>query len=190
MPTTTLELSGAAVALARSPIPALRRLSVEEDDSSVPMRYRGYWYSSRFVRGGQYPVIVRRADVLPASRETGEGWGGGGTQTVLLDCNALAAGQPFFQLGGYEASPDNRLLAYAEDTVGRRQFRIRFKDIASGELLGDVIENAEGDVAWADDNRTLLYVEKDPVTLLGRRVRAHVLGTPVSADRLVYEEPD
>ncbi|MGH8237575.1 MAG: S9 family peptidase, partial [Steroidobacteraceae bacterium] len=144
---------------------------IKEDDSSVPVRHRGYWYASRFVSGGQYPVIVRWAD-RP-----------GAAEVVLLDGNALALGQQFFQLGGYEASPDNTLLAYAEDTVGRRQFRIRFKDIASAELLGDVIENAEPDVAWADDKRTLLYVEKDPVTLLGRRVRAHVLGTPVSADR-------
>ena len=151
---------------------------IKEDDSSVPVRYRGYWYASRFFSGEQYQLVVRRADQP------------GAAEAVLLDCNALAVGQPFFQLGGYEASPDNKLLAYAEDTVGRRQFRIRFKDIASGELFGDVIENAEPDVAWADDNRTLLYVEKDPVTLLGRRVRAHVLGTPVSADRLVYEEPD
>jgi len=151
---------------------------IKEDDSSVPVRYRGHWYATQFVSGGQYPVIVRWADE-PQAREV-----------VLLDCNQLAIGQPFFQLAGYQSSPDNTLLAYAEDTVGRRQFRIRFKDIASGELLGDVIENAEPDVAWANDNRTLLYVEKDPVTLLGRRVRVHVLGTPVSADRLVYEEPD
>src|ERR1043165_2114477 len=151
---------------------------IQEDDSSVPVRYRGYWYRARFVSGGQYPLIMRRADSPQAP------------EVVLLDCNVLATGQPFFQLGSYEASPDNSLLAYTEDTVGRRQFRVRFKDIASGELLGDVIENAEPDVAWADDNRTLLYVEKDPVTLLGRRVRAHVLGTPASADRLVYEEPD
>lgn len=151
---------------------------IQEDDSSVPVRYRGYWYRGRFVSGGQYPLILRRVDQALSS------------EVVLLDCNALAAGQPFFQLGGYEVSPDNTLLAYAEDTVGRRQFRIRFQDIASGALLGDVIENAEQDVAWADDNRTLLYVEKDPVTLLGRRVRAHVLGTSPSADRVVYEEPD
>jgi oligopeptidase B len=151
---------------------------IKQDDSSVPVRYRGYWYATRFVSGGQYPLIVRWAD-SPQAREV-----------LLLDGNALAVGQAFFQLGGYEASPDNTLLAYAEDTVGRRQFRIRCKDIATGELLGDVIENVEADVAWADDNRTLLYVEKDPVTLLGRRVRAHVLGTPVATDRLVYEEPD
>ena len=151
---------------------------IKEDDSSVPVRYRGYWYASRYITGGQYPIILRWADE-PQAREV-----------VLLDGNTLAIGQPFFQLAGYEASPDNSLLAYAEDTVGRRQFRLRFKNIASGELLGDVIENVEPDVAWADDNRTLLYVEKDPVTLLGRRVLAHVLGTPVATDRLVYEEPD
>jgi oligopeptidase B len=164
---------------------------IKEDDATVPVRYRGYWYRGRFVSGGQYPIIVRWPDLLRAfPRETAEGLAGGVPEIVLLDCNLLAAGQPFFQLGGYEASPDNTLLAYAEDTVGRRQFRIRFKDILSGALLGDVIENAESDVAWADDNRTLLYVEKDPVTLLGRRVRAHVIGTPSSADRLVYEEED
>jgi oligopeptidase B len=108
---------------------------IKQDDSSVPVRYRGYWYATRFVSGGQYPLVVRWAD-SPQAREV-----------VLLDCNALAVGQAFFQLGGYESSPDNTLLAYAEDTVGRRQFRIRCKDIATGELLGDVIENGEADVA-------------------------------------------
>ena len=66
---------------------------IKQDDSSVPVRYRGYWYASRFVSGGQYPLIVRWAD-SPQAREV-----------VLLDCNALAVGQPFFQLGGYEVEP-------------------------------------------------------------------------------------
>lgn len=151
---------------------------IKQDDSSVPIRHRGYWYARRYVAGGEYPIIVRRC-VATAAQET-----------VLLDCNQLAAGQAFYQLGGYEVSPDNHLLAYAEDTVGRRQFRLRFKDIATGALLPDVIDNVEAGFAWADDNRTLLYVEKDPVTLLGRRVRAHVLGTRPADDRLLYEEPD
>jgi oligopeptidase B len=151
---------------------------LKRDDSSVPVRYRGHWYSSRFVPGGEYPLIERRVDEP------------GAQLALLLDCNALSAGQTFFQLGGYEVSPDNRLLAYAEDTVGRRQYRLRVKDIETGALLADVIENAEAGVAWADDNRTLLYIEKDPVTLLGRRVRAHVLGTAPVSDRILYEEPD
>jgi len=150
---------------------------LKQDDSSVPVRYRGYWYWTRFETGREYPVYLRRADAPDAPA------------TVLLDCNALAAGHAFFQLANYEVSPDNRLLAFAVDTVGRRQYQLRIKDLVTGELLPDVIENAEADLAWADDNRTLLYVEKDPVTLLGRRVRRHALGS-ATADPLVYEEQD
>jgi oligopeptidase B len=150
---------------------------LKQDDSTVPVRYRGYWYAIRYVTGLEYPIVVRRADAP------------GAEEVVLLDGNALASGQPFFQLGGYEVSPDNRLLAYTEDTVGRRQYRLRIKDLESGTLLPDVIENVDGGVAWADDNRTLLYVEKDPVTLLGRRVRRHLLGDS-GGDPLIYEEPD
>jgi oligopeptidase B len=150
---------------------------LKQDDATVPVRYLGYWYAIRYETGREYPILVRRADAA------------GAAEVILLDGNALASGQPFFQLGGYEVSPDNRLLAYTEDTVGRRQYRLRIKDLVTGTLLPDVIENVEGGVAWADDNRTLLYVEKDPVTLLGRRVRRHELGGS-GEDPLIYEEPD
>lgn len=155
---------------------------LKQDDATVPVRYRGYWYAIRYATGQEYPIVERRAD-LPRTD------GQGAAEEILLDGNALASGQPFFQLGGYEVSPDNRLLAYTEDTVGRRQYRLRVKDLVTGTLLPDVIENVEGSVAWADDNRTLLYVEKDPVTLLGRRVRRHELGS-TGEDPLIYEEPD
>jgi oligopeptidase B len=151
---------------------------IKQDDASVPVRYRGYWYWSRYDKGREYPVLLRRADVADAPDE------------VLLDCNELASGESFFKLGSYEVSPDNRLLAYTDDTVGRRQYTLRIKDLASGARLADAIPNVEAALAWADDNRTLLYVEKDPVTLLGRRVRRHVLGSDPSHDPLVYEEAD
>ena len=150
---------------------------LKQDDATVPVRYHGYWYWIRYATGQEYPIVVRRADVA------------GAEEVILLDGNALASGQPFFQLGGYEISPDNRLLAYTEDTIGRRQYRLRIKDLVTGTLLPDVIENVDAGIAWAEDNCTLLYVEKDPVTLLGRRIRAHRLGTS-GEDRLVYEEPD
>jgi oligopeptidase B len=102
----------------------------------------------------------------------------------------MGKGRGYFNVGGYQTSPDNRLLAYAEDVVGRRQYVLRVKEIASGRVLPDEVPNAEPDFVWADDNRTLFYVEKDPVTLLSKRVKAHVLGTPATADRLVYEEKD
>ncbi|MBB6092730.1 oligopeptidase B [Povalibacter uvarum] len=151
---------------------------LKQDDASVPARYRGYWYWARYETGREYPIYMRRAD----GADDGEA-------VVLLDGNAMAEGHPFFQLANYEVSPDNQLTVYAVDTVGRRQFQLRVKDLRTGELLPDIIENAEADIAWLDDNRTFLYIEKDPVTLLGRRVRRHLLGSS-QPDPVVYEEPD
>jgi oligopeptidase B len=181
---THLEAENAYCERVLAPIrPLVETLYVEmvgrlkQDDASVPVRHRGYWYQSHYEPGREYPFYTRRRDVVDAERQT------------LIDCNALAAGHAFFQLGGFEVSPDNRLLAYTLDTVGRRQYRIRIVDLETGAVLDDVIDNVEPGVAWTDDNR-LLYVEKDPVTLLGRRVRVHRLGAPAGQDELLYEEQD
>lgn len=151
---------------------------IKQDDSSVPQFENGYWYYVRFEEGKEYPIHARRAASLDGAEE------------VLLDGNRMAEGHDFFQIGSYEVSPDNRLLAWAEDTVGRRQWVIRVKDLATGEILPVEIGNAEAGFAWANDNRTLLYVEKDPDTLLGFRVRKHVLGDEAVEDPIVYEERD
>jgi oligopeptidase B len=151
---------------------------IREDDTSVPVRYRGYWYWSEQRRGSQYAWHWRRAD-----RE-------GSEPELLLDCNERAGSGDFYQLGGYEISPDNRLMAIVEDFVGRRQMQLRIKDLTTGKYLDDVIENVEDSVVWTDDNRSVLYVEQDPVTLLGRRIRRHVLGTDPANDEVIYEEPD
>jgi oligopeptidase B len=151
---------------------------IKQDDSSVPYRRRGYWYYSRFETGAEYPVYARREGSMQAA------------ERVMLDVPALAKGHDFFSIGALEVSPDNRLLAYAEDNVGRRQYTIRFKDLATGAMLPDVVMNAEPEVAWAADSRTLLYVEKHPETLLGYRVRKHVLGTDPKSDVLIYEQDD
>ncbi|MCC7200649.1 MAG: S9 family peptidase [Gammaproteobacteria bacterium] len=151
---------------------------IKQDDASVPYRKRGYWYYSRFMTGSEYPVFARKAGSLEAAEQ------------VMLDVNVLAKGFEFFQVGAFEVSPNDRILAYAEDSVGRRQWVIRFKDLVTGETLPDRITNAEAGIAWAADNRTVFYTEKDPETLLGFRVRRHVLGTDAKDDPVVYEEQD
>ncbi len=151
---------------------------IQQDDSSVPYQLRGYWYYSRFETGKDYAVIARRQGAMDAPEQ------------IMLDQNAMAAGKGYFQVGEWEVSPDNQLLAWADDTVGRRQYVLRVKDLASGKIFEDKVENIEPDLVWGDDNRTIYYIEKDPTTLLGNRVKAHVLGTPSSQDKLVYEEND
>jgi oligopeptidase B len=113
-----------------------------------------------------------------------------GAEEVLLDVNAMAKGHDYFSVGDYEVSQDNNILAWAQDDVGRRQYTIRFRNLATGENYADTITGVSPNVVWADDNRTLFYVENDPDTLLTVRVKKHVLGTPAGDDALVYEEHD
>ena len=151
---------------------------IKQDDATVPAKYKHYWYYTRYEQGGEYPIYARRA-----GSETG-------TQQVMLDGNVLAQGHDFFQVGNEEISPNEQLLAYADDIIGRRQFTIHVKDLTTGKLLPDEIKNTPASMAWADDNKTLFYVENDPVTLLTVRVRKHVLGTDAKSDPVVYEERD
>ena len=151
---------------------------IKQDDATVPYRERGYWYYTRFETGKDYPIRARRKGSMETPEE------------ILLDVNAMAEGKGYFNVGAAEVSQDNRILAWADDEVGRRQYVIRFKNLETGEVYPDAIPGTSGNVVWADDNKTLLYVENDPETLLTVRVKAHVLGTPASADTLLYEERD
>lgn len=151
---------------------------IKEDDSSVPVRNRGYWYYTRFETGQNYPVLARKLGTEKAKEQ------------VMLDEPAMAKGHGFFAVSDWTVSQNNHLLAYALDTVGRRQYTLKVKDLTTGKTLSDDVANVEPNLVWADDNRTIFYVEKDPVTLLSKRIKAHVLGTSASADKLVYEEKD
>jgi len=148
------------------------------EDATVPVLYRGWWYWTRFDAGREYRLHVRRADQPGAPEE------------VLLDGNALATGLEYFQIGDWSVSPDGRTLAYTQDTVGRRQYELRVRDLLGNRLLDERVPNVEPQIVWADDGSTLLYIEKDPETLLSVRVRAHRIGSAPEQDRLVYEEAD
>jgi oligopeptidase B len=151
---------------------------VKQDDASVPYLKDGYWYYRRYETGAEYPIFARRRGSLEAPEQ------------VMLDGNELARGHDYFQIGNFEVSPDGEWLAWCEDVVGRRQFRLRFRSLASSETLATTIEDVEADLAWASDNKTLLYVAKDPGTLLGLYVRSHTLGTSGADDLLIFEQTD
>ena len=151
---------------------------LKQDDAGVPYRKHGYWYNSRYEPGKEHPIFARRKDAPDAPEE------------VILDANALAAGHDYYQVGALEVSPDCAWLAFCEDTVGRRQYTLRFKNLLTGEILQAAIPDVESDLAWANDSRTILYVEKDPETLLGLYVKKHVLGTDRRNDALAFEQKD
>ena len=151
---------------------------IKKDDSSVPVLRDDYWYYTRFEQGGEYPIYCRRADAPGAIEE------------ILLDGNLEAAGQEFFAVGGFAVSSGQDVLAYATDTRGRRLYTIHFSDLRNGELYDETISENNGNLAWAEDNRTLFYTRRDPNTLRSYQIYRHVLGTDPSGDELVYEESD
>lgn len=151
---------------------------IVKDDNSVPVKDGKYWYHSE-VRGDDEYARHYRSTSIKAENKA-----------LLLDINELAKGFEFFELGEVALSPNEQLIAYSEDTEGRRIYSVRFKDLTTGEMLADVLENTEGQVVWANDNKTVFYVKKDLQTLLGYQVFRHELGSEQSQDILVYEEQD
>jgi len=151
---------------------------LKQDDSTVPYLKNGYWYYIRFEPGQEHPIYARRQGSLDAPEH------------IMLDVNAMAVGHDYYQIGELDITPDGEWMAFCEDTVGRREYVLRFKNLHTGEMLADAIPAVEPDLAWANDNRTVLYIEKDPETLLGLRVKKHVLGADPASDELVFEQTD
>jgi len=151
---------------------------IKEDDQSVPYKFNGYWYIVKFETGKNYPIYLRRKVSLDAPDE------------LLFDCNKMAEGESYFKLSGISISPDNSKVAFALDTVGRRQYTIHIKDLETDELFSERIANATGSSTWANDNKTLFYTQKNEQTLRSEKVFKHALGTDVKRDELVYFEQD
>jgi len=151
---------------------------IKEDDQSVPYKYNGYWYIAKFETGKDYPIYFRRKEAIDAPDE------------LLFDCNKMAEGQSYFKLTGISISPDNSKVAFALDTVGRRQYTIHIKDLKTNELFPERITNATGSSTWANDNKTLFYTSKNEQTLRSEKVLKHILGTDPKNDELVYHEDD
>ena len=151
---------------------------IKEDDTSVPYKQNGYWYFTRYETGKEYPIYSRKEGTLQAEEQ------------ILFNCNELAAGHEYFNLHGISVSPDNQLAAFGTDTVARRQYTIQIKNLSSGELYPDKLEQTTGSSVWATDNKTLFYTKNDPVTLRSNKIYKHILGTPPEEDVLVYHEKD
>ncbi|WP_245826975.1 S9 family peptidase [Parapedobacter luteus] len=151
---------------------------IKEQDESVPYFKNGYYYYTRTEEGKQYFKYCRKKGSLDASEE------------VLLDIDAMAEGYPYYAAGGFNVSPDNKLLAYGVDTVSRRQYTLYVKNLETGEILEDVISGTSGGSVWANDNRTLFYTKNNPSTLLTEKIMRHALGTDSKEDVTVYHERD
>ncbi|MFV0237000.1 MAG: S9 family peptidase [Flavobacteriales bacterium] len=150
---------------------------IKENDESVPYKLNGYWYKIRYEKGQEYPIYIRFKESLTSQEH------------IMFDANKMASGHSFFNLGGIKISEDNKLAAFSTDTLGRRIYTLQFKNLETGEILPDIIENTTGSATWASDNKTIFYTRKDE-SLRAFQIYKHILGTDSSSDVLVFHEKD
>ncbi len=142
----------------------------EQTGQPVPYRKGSYLYYTRFDKEKQFPVYCRKKKSMQADEE------------VLLDTDQLAEGYDSFTLAPLQVSPGQNILAYGVDKTGSRDFfTFYFKDLKTGELLPDVIQDVNHNTAWANDNRAFFYVRNN-------RMYSHCLGTISSEDTLLLED--
>jgi oligopeptidase B len=151
---------------------------IKEDDESVPYKFNGYWYIVKFEKGKDYPIYTRKKETLKAKEE------------ILFDCNNMAEGHSYFKLVGISISPNNNLVSFGIDTVGRRQYTLHIKNLKTGKTYKDTIKNTTGGATWANDNVTLFYTSKNEHTLRSDKILKHKLGDEVKNDALIFSEND
>ena len=151
---------------------------IKEDDISVPYKYNGYWYITKYEKGKDYPIYTRKKETLEAEEE------------LLFDCNEMAKDHSYFRLVGLNINLNNDLVSYGIDTTGRRQYTLHIKDLKTNTVLKDEISNTTGGSTWANDNKTLFYTKKDETTLRSEAIYKHRLNTDQKSDELIYEETD
>jgi oligopeptidase B len=150
---------------------------IKQDDASVPYKSNGYYYITRYETDQEYPIYARKKDSLDNPEE------------IMLNVNVLAKPYSYYNISARKVSTDNKILAYGEDTVSRRQYTLRFKNLETGEMLSDNITNTTGTAIWANDNQTIFYTRKDE-SLRSYKIFKHILGTDESADVEVFHEED
>jgi oligopeptidase B len=151
---------------------------IKQEDQSVPYFMNDYHYRTAYQSGKEYPLYYRKKDDPTAVEE------------LLLDVNALADGHTYYAVAGLSVSPDNQWLAFGEDTISRRIYTLRFKNIHTGDWLSEQIPGTAGNIVWAADSRCVFYTIRDEQTLRACRIMRHVIGTPHTDDVEIYHEAD
>ena len=150
---------------------------IKQEDESVPYKFNGYYYYTRFEKGNEHPIYCRKKGSLESKEE------------ILLNENEMAKGFSYFHIADFSVSPDNKIIAYSVDTLSRRKYTIKFINLETSKLLKDNIPNTSGNIVWANDNKTIFYNVKDE-SLRPYKTVKHILRTDVKNDKTVYEEKD
>ncbi len=150
---------------------------IKEDDESVPYLLNGYWYFSKMETGESYPYFYRRKD-------------GSSRDELMFNVNELAAGHEFYKLTSLNISPNNELVSYGVDIVGRREYTIFIKNLTTGEVFNEQLEQTTGGAVWANDNKTLFFTRKDAKTLRANQIFKYEIHKAPATNELIFQEDE
>ncbi|XP_062229938.1 uncharacterized protein LOC133927464 isoform X2 [Phragmites australis] len=164
---------------------------IKEDDIDAPLRKGQYYYYERTLTGKEYvqycrclvptcgPITVH--DVMPTGSDAPD-------EHIILDENVKAEGHDYYSIGAFKVSPNNKLVAYAEDTKGDEIYTVHVMDAGSGESVGQPLKGITSSIEWAGDDH-LVYITMDNI-LRPDKVWLHKLGSDQSSDTCLYLEKD
>ncbi len=147
---------------------------IAPSETSFKEKKGDYYYFNEITNKDQLPKYYRSKD---------------GKKELIIDPNIKLLKQDYYSIYSLVPSSDNSLIAFNEDDNGRREFTIRILD-SNYELLEDKMTKTSYGLFWSSDNKYLIYLKKDPVTLIANQVYAHMIGTSEEEDILLYKEED
>ncbi len=151
---------------------------IKQDDESAPYYKNGYYYYYRYEKGGEYPIYCRRKGSLDAEEE------------IILNVPEMAAVYNFYNIAAFDVSTDNNLVAFTVDTLGRRQYQVKIKNMNTGKVKDTDIKYCGGRVVWANDNKTLFYTSIHPKTLRYESIYKYNTETKAKPVEVYYEEDE
>ncbi len=147
---------------------------ISDEDISIPYYDNGYYYYTKTVKGKNYLEFYRKKNNV---------------EELILDVNAISEGHSFCNVLSMSVSPNNRFLSYCADFVGRNKFTLYIKDLQTGRLLQNEVQNVSYVAVWGADSETIYYVGKDMITLRADKIYRHNIYSE-DQDELVYFEAD
>lgn len=149
---------------------------INPNEEEAPFKIYGRTFQYKYIEKLDYPILY---EILSDKKKI-----------EFFNENKRAENQSYYENGYLELSPNQKILAFSEDFVGRRKYTIRFREEKTGKYLNDIINNTDGSFVWAADSKTIFYLKKDTISLREYQVFKHILGTPCDSDILCYEEKD
>ena len=149
---------------------------VPDKEITFPVSNNSYKYYQKINKNDQLPRYYRK------DKEKNE--------KLYLDPNLKLKDQAYYSIGSISPSPDNSLIAFTEDNNGRREYQIKILNPDTLKTFDETIVGASNDVVWFNDNNHILYLKKDPVTLIANSVFLHKIGTKQNEDILIFKEND